>query len=96
MAGTGLDALRATIATRLMGQDPHADPPAITNLRHIALVETARDAVAEAERSLAAGATEELVLVDLERGRTALEDITGRRTPDDLLAHIFARFCVGK
>ena len=40
--------------------------------------------------------SEEFVLADLQDARAALEEITGRRAPDELLAHIFARFCVGK
>jgi tRNA U34 5-carboxymethylaminomethyl modifying GTPase MnmE/TrmE len=28
--------------------------------------------------------------------RAALEEVRGRRSPDELLAHIFGRFCVGK
>ena len=39
---------------------------------------------------------EEFVLADLQDARAALEEITGRRAPEDLLAHIFARFCIGK
>jgi tRNA U34 5-carboxymethylaminomethyl modifying GTPase MnmE/TrmE len=39
---------------------------------------------------------EEFVLVDLQEARCALEEITGRRAPDELLAHIFSRFCIGK
>jgi tRNA U34 5-carboxymethylaminomethyl modifying GTPase MnmE/TrmE len=36
------------------------------------------------------------VLADLQDARTALEEIAGRRTSDDLLAHIFSKFCIGK
>jgi tRNA U34 5-carboxymethylaminomethyl modifying GTPase MnmE/TrmE len=36
------------------------------------------------------------VLVDLSRAREALEEVTGKRAPDDLLVHIFTRFCIGK
>jgi tRNA U34 5-carboxymethylaminomethyl modifying GTPase MnmE/TrmE len=32
----------------------------------------------------------------LQEARGAFEEITGRRTSDDLLAHIFERFCIGK
>jgi tRNA U34 5-carboxymethylaminomethyl modifying GTPase MnmE/TrmE len=39
---------------------------------------------------------EEFVLADLQDARAALEEITGRRTSEELLAHIFTRFCVGK
>jgi tRNA U34 5-carboxymethylaminomethyl modifying GTPase MnmE/TrmE len=36
------------------------------------------------------------VLADLQDARAAFEEVTGRRTSDDVLAHIFSRFCVGK
>jgi tRNA modification GTPase len=40
--------------------------------------------------------SEEFVLADLSEAREALEEISGRRAPEDLLAHIFSRFCIGK
>ena len=56
-------------------------------MRHLALVDDARERASSArERALARGATEELVLAELGGARRALEEITGRRTPDDLLA----------
>jgi tRNA U34 5-carboxymethylaminomethyl modifying GTPase MnmE/TrmE len=39
---------------------------------------------------------EEFVLADLSDARAALEEISGRRATEDLLAHIFSRFCIGK
>jgi tRNA modification GTPase len=96
LTGTGLAELRSGIAAGLCARDDWRDPPVISNVRHLALVEQARDAVRRAEAALAAGATEELVLVDLHDARRALEEIAGRRTADDLLRHVFARFCVGK
>ena len=45
---------------------------------------------------LTLGVEEEFVLADLADARSAFEEITGRRTPDDVLAHIFTRFCIGK
>ena len=96
--GAGLDALRAAMA-RALDVEPSVDPPAITNVRHIALVERAHDALSRAH-SAAGGEgealSEEFVLADLQDARAALEEISGRRTPDDVLAHIFSRFCVGK
>lgn len=96
LTGAGLDDLRRSIVAGLTERENFRDPPAITNARHLALVDEARDAIAHAADALAAGATEELVLTDLGRARRALEEITGRRSTDDLLAHIFARFCLGK
>jgi tRNA modification GTPase len=96
ITGDGVDALTARIAGVLTAQEDLRDPPLISNIRHLALVQDARDAVARAAQALADGVTEELVLTDLGRARAALEEITGRRTVDDLLIHIFTRFCIGK
>jgi tRNA modification GTPase len=96
VTGDGLDGLRSAIVAALTARDDLRDPPAITNARHLALVEAAGAAVGRASEAIAAGATEELVLVEIAEARRALEEITGRRTADDLLRHIFATFCVGK
>jgi tRNA modification GTPase len=96
LTGAGVDALRRRLIAALTDREELRDPPAISNVRHLALVDDARRALERAGRSLHAGATEELVLVEIGTARRALEEITGRRTPDDLLEHIFRSFCVGK
>jgi tRNA modification GTPase len=96
--GGGIDQLRRRIV-RALDVDLLADRPEITNVRHIALVEEAHRALQRARlAALAEGQAmpEEFVLADLQEARAAFEEITGRRTPDDLLEHIFARFCIGK
>jgi len=98
--GAGLGALRAGIAGGLAAADGElADRPSITNIRHITLVRRAHDALVRArDAALTAGRSlsEEFVLADLQQARAAFEEVTGRRAPDDLLAHIFERFCIGK
>jgi len=99
--GAGLDDLRRAIVDELTdgSSAPLRDRPSITNVRHIALVQRAHEALerARAAASDAGGAlSEEFVLADLQEARAALEEVTARRAPDDLLAHIFERFCVGK
>jgi tRNA modification GTPase len=94
----GLDDLRRRIV-RALDVDFHSDRPAITNVRHIALVEQADRALMRARSAVldhGEALPEEFVLADLQEARGALEEITGRRTSDDLLAHIFERFCIGK
>jgi tRNA modification GTPase len=97
-AGTGLDALRRRIAAAL-DIEPLTDTPAMTNIRHIALVQRAQEAFARARAAVGqagGGMSEEFVLADLQDARAALEEVSGRRTSDDLVAHIFSRFCIGK
>jgi tRNA modification GTPase len=96
LAGVGMDRLRTAVATALVGREELRDTPRISNIRHLALLDDARAALGRAEQALGDGATEELVLADLGAARRVLEEITGRRTPEDLLQHIFSKFCVGK
>jgi len=96
--GNGIEELRRRII-RALDVDLQADRPAITNVRHIALVEEADRALLRARQAAVTdGQTmpEEFVLADLQDARSRLEEITGQRTPEDLLAHIFSRFCIGK
>ena len=96
MTGAGLAELRHQIARTVSARDDLRDPPAISNVRHLALVDDARASMASAERALGSGATEELVLTDVTRARQSLEEITGRRTSGAILEEIFRRFCIGK
>ena len=96
--GIGLDELRHRIVSAL-DVDLLRDRPAITNIRHVALVDRAHQALTRARTAALAdgGAlSEEFVLADLSDARAAFEEISGRRAPGDLLEHIFAKFCIGK
>jgi tRNA modification GTPase len=96
--GDGLAQLRQRLVA-VLDAEPTRERPEITNVRHIALVERAHEALARArDASLAETGSmpEEFVLADLQDARAALEAISGKRAPDALLAHIFARFCIGK
>ena len=96
--GEGLDGLRTAIVTALSGaaSEDWKDPPRLSNLRHLQQVEHSLTAVERSLEELRAGATEELVLAELGDARKALESLTRTRTADDLLIHIFSRFCIGK
>ncbi len=94
--GEGLDALRSALVGALGGGEPLRDSPAVANRRHAGLLERAAEALRAAESGATAGAAEEFVLADVARARTAFEELTGSRTPDQVLEHIFERFCIGK
>ena len=88
--------LRRALAELLWAGEPLRDTPTLSNLRHIGLVERAAEALARAAEAADAAAPEELLLADLQDARAALEEVTGKRTADDVLQRIFARFCIGK
>jgi tRNA modification GTPase len=95
--GEGHDELRRAMAQALADSDPLRDSPAISNIRHIDLLDQARASLVAAQMAAAGeGTPEEFLLADLQQARARLEEVVGVRTSDDVLQHIFERFCVGK
>jgi tRNA modification GTPase len=96
LTGAGVADLVVAMAGALGSHPPDGECPRVTNARHVERLACARDALGRAQGLVIAGSAEELVLEELNASRAALEEVTGARTPDDVLARIFERFCVGK
>ncbi len=97
--GHGVDALVDRMASMLGAGEGLRDQPLVSNVRHIDLLRQSDAALARAVDALTRSdytISEEFVLADLQEAGDALQQVTGKRTTDDLLAHIFARFCIGK
>jgi tRNA modification GTPase len=96
LTGEGIDGLRHALPNAMRDEGTGRDVPAITNIRHVDLLTRAKRALSRAAGAAADRVPEEFVLADLNEARALLEEITGRRTADDLLSHIFSGFCIGK
>jgi tRNA modification GTPase len=94
--GDGLEGLRVAIASALTGSESLRDTAAISNARHIALLQEARTLLESAMIAARGAAPEEFLLADLQAARQRFDEIVGRRTSEDVLAHIFEKFCIGK
>jgi len=99
--GDGIDTLCATVVGRLsLGAGGVPSDPLVTNGRHIACLERARAAVARAQEAAGAadgdGVPEEFLVADIDEAQRALQEVTGARSSDDVLAFVFSRFCLGK
>jgi tRNA modification GTPase len=97
--GDGVAALARRLALRLARVDTGGEDVLVTNRRQRALLsgalECVEHAIAEAEAH-GGPLPEEFVLADIRGALHALEEVTGGRTADDVLAEIFATFCIGK
>ena len=95
--GAGLDDLRRAIVRELTGAESPRDAAAISNMRHVALLEHARASLVRAQSAaMHDEAREEFVLADLQEARVRFDEIVGTRTSEDVLRHIFDKFCIGK
>jgi tRNA modification GTPase len=97
LTGDGFAELRRRMARELTGSERFRDSAAISNIRHIALLEECRASLETARNAAdAENVPEEFLLVDLQAARLRLDEIVGRRTSEDVLRHIFEHFCIGK
>jgi tRNA modification GTPase len=95
--GEGIDRLRMVIRSQLVGGGAEStDGVMVTNVRHQAALQRAREALDQAQASVTAGMADELVAVDVRAAADALGEITGTITTDEILEQIFSTFCVGK
>jgi tRNA modification GTPase len=97
--GEGMDRLVDRMAAMLGSGEDLRDRALVSNVRHSDLLRQSEEALARAAAALHASAntlSEEFILADLQEAGAALQEITGKRTTDDLLAQIFSRFCIGK
>jgi tRNA modification GTPase len=94
LRGAGFDGLRHLIAEAAGCAD--ALPDVSVNARHADALRRAREALVRALRLLDEGGGPEIVAVEIAEAAGALGEVTGETTPDEVLRHIFDRFCVGK
>lgn len=95
--GAGLDTLRDTLGQLLLGGVTlSVDSAMLTNERQHTSVQAAVVALQQALTASEAALPHELILLDLYAALRELDVLTGRTTPDDILHHVFATFCIGK
>jgi tRNA modification GTPase len=98
-SGDGLDALREAVRAALGRRCEEDEPPLVTNVRHVSLLERADRILLDVLNDLNSPAgppPEEVVLQSLAAVRAALDEVSGEQTTEDVLTHIFTRFCIGK
>jgi tRNA modification GTPase len=92
--GQGIDVLEARLGA-MLGQATW-EGATLTRARHRSLMGVCASALERGERTASEGGSEEYVLADLHDALTALEDLRGVETPDEVLETIFSTFCIGK
>jgi tRNA modification GTPase len=94
--GVGLSELIDGVARALGAPAEAGDSPLITSARHEAALANARVATGRARETLAGGLPAELIAVDIHGALQSLGEITGETAREEIIAGIFARFCIGK
>jgi tRNA modification GTPase len=92
--GAGLEALHARLRA-LAGDGEGSEGAFSARARQVDALRRAAEALDAARRSLDEEVLE-LAAESLRAAHDALGEITGRLAPDEILGHIFSRFCIGK
>jgi tRNA modification GTPase len=95
LTGEGLETLRAHLK-ECMGYQSVEGGAISARRRHLEALSRGRAHTEEAARQLTEQRAGELVAEELRAAQTALSEITGEFTSEDLLGRIFAGFCIGK
>lgn len=95
--GEGLDRLEEEVRRTVLGaRVGGGDEILVTRERHRRALRGAEQVLRTASESLALGMTYDVISVDLQQALASLGSITGEQVGEELVAHIFAEFCVGK
>ena len=94
--GEGIDALRQALRNTVDTEGLYRGEVVVSNMRHFEALSRAHHDIEAALRALELGISEELLAEDIRSAITALAEITGRITSDDILRNIEKIFCIGK
>lgn len=97
MVGTGIDQLKDAIGLLIAGKAARTgQEEIITNARHYAGLLAIRQSLREAREGAGRRVSPEFIALDIRAALSALGELTGEVTTDELLEAVFSRFCVGK
>lgn len=80
----------------LAGRISYNDEVYLTNVRHRAAMEEAKESLQKVKESIALGMPEDFFSIDLTDAYEALGRILGESMGEDLVNEIFSKFCTGK
>lgn len=98
VSGEGLDELRSLLPSLVYSGllEAGGDVPVLTRRRHARALERAREEVSEFRLALERGVPAEMASSHLRSAETALEELVGVVSVEDVLDEVFREFCVGK
>lgn len=81
---------------RVAKQSMQSSAVMLSNARHYEAITRAHEAIERVQQGLKDGLSGELLSLDLQDCLSALGEVTGQITNQEVLANIFSKFCIGK
>lgn len=94
--GTGIQELKQKLSSFIDTGKVNSGDVIITSARHYASLSDANTSLDNVLSAMQSGVPGDLLAIDIRAALHSLGEITGQITTDDLLGHIFSKFCIGK
>ncbi len=95
--GEGMEELEAVISNLFSQESLHGEGIGIAKIRHCHLLHTATTYLEHAIEKIEQGELcADLLSSDVWKAIHCINEVTGETTSDDLMKHIFSKFCIGK
>ncbi|MHC1704688.1 MAG: tRNA uridine-5-carboxymethylaminomethyl(34) synthesis GTPase MnmE [Tenuifilaceae bacterium] len=95
-SGHHIDQLTNTLINIGLHGQPETDEVIVTNVRHYESLLKTKENLEEALFGLKNNRSGDLLSIDIRQAIYYLGEITGEITTDEILGHIFSKFCIGK
>ncbi|MCS7003886.1 MAG: tRNA uridine-5-carboxymethylaminomethyl(34) synthesis GTPase MnmE [Cytophagales bacterium] len=92
----GIERLKASFIEIVHRQEFQASNVIVTNSRHYEALQNCQKSLNEILLGLQSKISGDLLAIDIRQALYFLSEITGDITTEDLLEHIFSKFCIGK
>ena len=95
--GEGIEELKAAVI-QWVSQDGALleGNPLVTNTRQIEALRKGEEALKEAIDALDQGLPPDCILVDIREAWAKISEISGQAVSEQIISHIFSKFCLGK
>jgi len=94
--GHHIDQLITELINIGLHRQPESDEVIVTNVRHYDSLLKTKENLEEVLTGLDSGLSGDLIAIDIRQAIHYLGEITGEITTDEILGHIFSKFCIGK
>jgi tRNA modification GTPase len=94
--GHNIELLTNTLVNIGLHGQPETDEVIVNNVRHLESLIKTKENLDEALAGLENNLSSDLLAIDIRQAIHYLGEITGEITTDDILGHIFSKFCIGK
>ncbi|NOX16706.1 MAG: tRNA uridine-5-carboxymethylaminomethyl(34) synthesis GTPase MnmE [Chlorobi bacterium] len=95
--GDGIDELFRRMKEKATSAGTYSEKSAVvSNVRHFDALKKSKDFLLKAKETIANNFTGEFIAADMRNAESALGEIIGKVTADDILNNIFENFCIGK